>query len=1295
MGEQLLRGTIAGARCEECPFSRDGQPTNPVVSEFPDDPAWLVIGEGPGFNETRQQRPFVGASGQVVNQLLKKIGRDRDHLYIGNATLCMPPQGSPVEEREKAAECCKPRLLTELAWFPGKPVLTLGAVAARAVIPKETLDAIDPPDVPKSKKRAQKDKQKNERKIERKKKAAIEKLAVSRFRKAEKRWRADITRNLKRKSGYKPSDNYFEQPDQARARAGIWKKALEEAPREYEQAVRERAIAAKSKTKKPKKKKPIKITDIVSTLFDVDCGDGSVRPVIPAIHPAALLHGGGATIGGSHTPDMAYVNLLYDAAKVDALAKGKDIRLKFEYAFEVDDAERATRLFIDACNSAIDLGSYSLDLETYVDDQDRHHALMQYEARIRVIGLCTDERAVSVLWDLIPEWARLKLQVVLGTVHGQFHNGLYDRTVLRNKHHGFIIPIFGRPGSPGFSDSLLAHHAAFPGNSHKLQTVTAQLAGVGPWKSEFRNQEETPAQLAIYNAKDTGSTHVIVPPLEIWVKRTATEKVYARDRRMCDIASRMHLRGQPVSRDVNSQLVSTFTRLAKDARAKVEAQATDPKVLDRVRHKLAIMLAAKKRKKDEAGISPLREMALESGKGWTKTDEYEALYNARKRDLDDESWYWKINNSKHIAAFLQALDVPLTQVTEGGAISTKREILESLVDVPIVRDLLEYRENEKMKDFTVPIFDRVVGGETVSYGFSDSFDRIHPIWSIHKISGRWAGSEPMGTSNPPREKTKKVPFGMVLPTDAIITGFICECGKYDRDSHKDHVYKPKFIEYAYRPTTKRQIVAPNGRVIVGFDFCLAPETRVLTAGLRWVRIDSLKPGDELVGFGEDVQVGQAHKFERSVVEVVQKFQRPCARITTDRGTIVASLDHSFVRRRARKARHWAKTSELRVGDKLIFFTDPWPNQKGWEEGYMAGFLDGEGWISGSNTNHRIGGGAGFGQNNGPTLEHALNVLKRRGYTYSLNESKTGCVRVLPTGEWQSVRMVGEFQPPRLLSKSHLLWEGRRTWSTNSRPATILKIEFIGEQEVVAIRTSTKTFIAEGFFSHNCQVEARILALISGDPFMCDVFGRDGDLHTECAIEVFAGFMDKTPSERKMMRTVCKTLEYATWYGAADEKVWKGLLKEGHNLKLVDVVGSLNRLRKKMGGIITWQRATIHRASQPPYELRDFVSGRRRVWPMGQVEASEALNIVPQATGAALMNEGMELFDDWLIDQGFIDAFCISQIHDAAYFECDQDDADKLAEGIKLCFTSERTNAENGRTVKFPVEVGIGQSMNDV
>lgn len=1024
MGDPLHRGTTEHADCQSCPLSTNGLPTHPVVSEYPDDPSWFVVGEGPGFHETRQGRPFIGATGQCVNKILHKIGRPREQLYITNATLCQPPQGASVELREHAAACCKPRLDAELAAYPGKPVLTLGAVAAKSVIPKPILDAIDPPDVPKTRKKIQKERQKNERKAQHKAEKRIERekarnekgigvIARKRFATIMKLKTDELYRTIIRRHGRKP-DRRFVANELEPIRKPVWEKCWKDAQKIWAQKLEEKRLQKLENPKppKPKKKKPVKITDIVGTLFDIDVDGTGSRPVVPAIHPAALLRGGGASIGGSHTPDMAFVNIIYDAAKCDSLARGKDIRLYIDFDFEVFDAERANALLIGILQEIIDTGSGSLDLETYVEDTDRHHALMAWTAKIRVIGLATKHRAVSVGWDLISPIAKSYLQLVLGTKMVNYHHGLYDRTVLRNQHHGLILPIKGIDSDEHmFEDSLYAHHAAFPGNSHKLQTVTAQFYGVQPWKSEFRNTEETPESLAIYNAKDTFCTEADVAALTVWIKRTDTERVYDIDRKMVDIASSMHLNGMPVDREINSTLLTSFTRLARDARKAVEEVAANKEQQDLVKHYLAIMLAQKQRKKEP--------------------NEFEERYQIRLADLGRDDWYWNVNNSKHVAALLQALGIPLTAETAGGAVSTKKDVLESIVQYPIVRGLLTYRENEKMRDFVWPIFDREYDGQLIQPGFADEDDRIHPIWSIHKISGRWAGSEPFGVSNPPREKPSKPVERHEIPRDAIII-----------EQTKDG----KWV-YASRPTTKRQVRARKGRKLVGFDFA--------------------------------------------------------------------------------------------------------------------------------------------------------------------------------------------------------------------------------------------------------QVEARILALLSGDDFMCSVFENNGDLHIECALEVFPGFKDRPEKERKMMRTVCKTLEYATWYGADDETVWKGLLKEGYNFKLVDVMHSLAVLRKKMSGIVRWQRETIHAASSPPFTLKGMILGRRRVWPMGQVDQGEALNIVPQTTAAEVMDLGMYKMACRIYDRGYRQCFPIVQVHDACVFECWAEDAEAVLKDIEDCFTYEHSNPKNGRTVRFPVDAAIGDSWNEV
>lgn len=802
MPPSILRGDHEGADCANCPFSRNGQPSNPVYGEGPADAKWLIVGEGPGHTEVRLQRPFVGPTGELVNKMLGRIGCRRtfkdpaETIYLTNATLCLPTQGSSEQDRERAAAACSGRLKAELARFPGKPILTLGAVTARAVIPQATLDAIDPPDTPKSVRKAQKLRQQPALKqaIERRK--AIDKLTKQRLERLLKHHRKTLVQEARRRYKRNPDERYL-QRETTRVHAQLALRARQDAIKEYDAKLKERELKKLAKAqqpKKPKKPKKIKITDICGSLFDVDVDGTGVRAVIPAIHPAALLRGGGASIAGSHTPDMAFINLVSDAGKVNALAHGRDIRLKLNVDYELLDQDRAVALFLTLWREAFDEGACSLDLETYVDDAERHHALMAYMAKIRVIGLATKQRTISLAWDILPDWIRPLLQTLLVGVEMTFHNGLYDRTVLQNQHYGFEL-------ASTYFCTLLAHHAAFPGNSHRLQAVVTQFFGVQPWKSEFRNAEETLEGLAIYNAKDTGSTHALREPLMFYINRNKVQRVYDIDKKMADMAGRMHLAGMPVDRDINEELLTTFSKNVTEARRAVEDIARDSKNREQIWHYLALGQAERRRKLDPADFE----------------ERYQIRLSAMRLDPD---WRWKISAGKHIAALLQTVGVELHQRTNDGKgeLSTKKDILEGLTDYPIVREILNYREAAKLLEtFIVPIFDRHdAHGNILQYGYADPNNRIHPIWKVHLISGRWASVWPV-VSNVPKDKWKKLLGDALLMLMGIQLPGI---GGRLRlaDGTWIRVNKDKTVSKLIRPNLRRQIKCRPGRKIVGFDY---------------------------------------------------------------------------------------------------------------------------------------------------------------------------------------------------------------------------------------------------------------------------------------------------------------------------------------------------------------------------------------------------------------------------------------------------------------------------------------------
>jgi uracil-DNA glycosylase family 4 len=115
-----------GARCSECPLKGH----KPVFGGGNPNAEVAIVGEAPGANEIQAGKPFVGASGSLLEAMLSDEGVARSDFYITNALLCMPPGGN-LEDWSKNAkrdykatgresfwrspiDCCRPRLFREL-----------------------------------------------------------------------------------------------------------------------------------------------------------------------------------------------------------------------------------------------------------------------------------------------------------------------------------------------------------------------------------------------------------------------------------------------------------------------------------------------------------------------------------------------------------------------------------------------------------------------------------------------------------------------------------------------------------------------------------------------------------------------------------------------------------------------------------------------------------------------------------------------------------------------------------------------------------------------------------------------------------------------------------------------------------------------------------------------------------------------------------------------------------------------------------------------------------------------------
>lgn len=255
--------------------------------------------------------------------------------------------------------------------------------------------------------------------------------------------------------------------------------------------------------------------------------------------------------------------------------------------------------------------------------------------------------------------------------------------------------------------------------------------------------------------------------------------------------------------------------------------------------------------------------------------------------------------------------------------------------------------------------------------------------------------------------------------------------------------------------------------VLGKEFCVDPASLVLTADLRWVRADSLSVGDELVGFPENLE-GHC-KLLPSTVQRADIIQAQKFRIVTDRGETVVSAGHKFVAqwddRRKRDARKysWKEAQHLKVGDQIRFTAEPWTEGQSKQDGWFAGMLDGEGYSS------KLARTVGVAQCPSPALDMleawmvSNSVAFRRHIATGAHGAKGPCHQLIACGIWPAMRMLGIARPYRLDMR---FWEGARAFTAGGYDAKVIAVEPLGEGPVVALGTSSRTFIADGFLGHN-------------------------------------------------------------------------------------------------------------------------------------------------------------------------------------------------------------------------------------
>lgn len=119
--------------CTECQLHKTR--SNVVFGEGNTEARLMFIGEGPGAEEDRQGRPFVGRAGQLLTKMINAMGLERDDVFIANIVKCRPPQNrNPFKDE---ISTCIGYLYKQIEIIKPEVIISLGGVAAQTLLNTE------------------------------------------------------------------------------------------------------------------------------------------------------------------------------------------------------------------------------------------------------------------------------------------------------------------------------------------------------------------------------------------------------------------------------------------------------------------------------------------------------------------------------------------------------------------------------------------------------------------------------------------------------------------------------------------------------------------------------------------------------------------------------------------------------------------------------------------------------------------------------------------------------------------------------------------------------------------------------------------------------------------------------------------------------------------------------------------------------------------------------------------------------------------------------------------------------
>ncbi len=1050
-----------------------------------------------------------------------------------------------------------------------------------------------------------------------------------------------------------------------------------------------------------------KISEMASALQKTDIFEDKQRNVIATHHPARILRGGDGKTTHDRAVDLLFLDLIYDAGKIAAIGRGDDIEFSDDVDIAIRDPAFALELYEDVFADIQQTKHCAIDVET--DGRDTGSARV---CNLTAIAIATVNFGVSADYSSLSgqteagraAWAILREICADPSITVVFHNRQYDELVLGRYDVHCYGPV---------EDTMLKHHAAFPGSSHKLQDVGTQFFAIPPWKAEFRKGAGTPEELGFYNARDTLVTARLDPLLDRLIEHTDSRRAYEIDNALAPVAMQMEIVGMPIDFRVNRKLHEGFQKIIRENRGQIEEQANDPETFEKFLDKLAMTRALVRRKNDPPDILDRHTVRYQELKFGIRMKRDPTKFLKGKGPV-----VFTISNPDHIAAYLMARGHRLYRTTATGKISTKKDYLEELTHIEDVRVILMVRE-------ALYLDSHFAGGLPLEG--TTRWMRLHSTWDIHKITGRW-GSKPNCFDGETEILTEEgwIRFD-ALPRDVKVAQFEPSTEQISFVQPTDYIAQD----------WEGNLVEIQGNNV---DFVGTPEHRMLvrTSTKRWEDRPAEKMCDREgklwhAGFYQD-------GTERLSKDYITLLCACWAKGTWD-GTTWQLLLPTRI-----QTEHLQRTLD-QLG--ISSATEILPRENTGHP--IPARVDLEASAIGKEIKEWLGASVSFGPWVLQLDFFTMRLLLEEATYWSPNPDRRNWLGAEKRDvDWLQITGVLTGQQTKVRPPYYGYWNEfpPRPWSVqrmkNTFKVTSFRRNQVWRKQKVYCVTVPSSYIVvrrngRAYVTGNCQnwpkanmrgrpnlrsqviapprrklvgadyaqLEARIIGLLSGDPFLLQIFMENfgkcaagctataepvkfcplHDLHTVFAVEVFSGFMDMTKSEKKELRDLVKRGEYGGFYGGSIETLYASIVKEFNDVSLKDVAKIVQIIATRMPKVASWHQKLMRQAMKG--EIRSALIGRRRTFPLGHAEMTVVYNFPVQATGADIISEGIRKLHPQLPS----DAEIIIHGHDALIVECDEENAEDVAELMTESLSA--TYEVDGVKMFFPANAVVGDCWTEV